>query len=127
MEKDVLNKCGLKIGDRVARIAVGAFGDNFKCHEYSFGRIRAFQIETEESRPDAAPKFKLKKWVEILVMPHDDKMAPEKERPWIQWGPEEVIKLSKFQYFIKVITWPVVKRIYNRPLDGRNTDRILNT
>jgi len=124
MKAQYMDRHGLEIGDYVARMAVGAHGDNFKCHEFSFGRIRAFQMENAESRPDAAPKFGLDEWVEVLVMPYDDEMAPACERPWIQWGPEEIIKLSGFEYFLRAVMWPFVKFIYNKPLDGRNTDRV---
>ena len=84
MKKDTLDRYGLEVGDCVTRMKVGAHGDNFKCHEFSFGRIRAFQLENKKSRPKAADKFGVDEWVEVVVLPFDDKMAPKKEQPWIQ-------------------------------------------
>lgn len=124
MKTEGFDRHGLKIGDYVARMAIGAHGDNFKCHEFTFGRIRAFQAETTATRPDAAPKFGLDEWEEVLVMPFDEEMAPEKERPWIQWGAEECIKISRLEYFLRAIIWPLTKMIYSEPLAGRNTDRV---
>ncbi len=113
----------LKIGDLVTRPKEGAWGDNFKCHEFSFGKVAGFQMETKETRPDAARKFGVDEWQEVMIQPHDPEMAPIKERPWIHWGPEECMKLSKTEYILRVIVWPFIKLFYNRPLDGRNTDR----
>tara|TARA_R110000824_G_scaffold12226_7_gene53635 strand:- start:53963 stop:54346 length:384 start_codon:yes stop_codon:yes gene_type:complete len=113
----------LEVGDLVTRTDNGALGDCFKCHEYSFGHVAGFVEENSETRPDAAKKFNMDSWEEIVVLPFDQKMAPLADAPFIQWGYEECVRISKLGYWVRILLWPLALMRFNRPLDGRITDR----
>jgi len=110
-----------KPGDFVLRRRKSVEGDWFKCHPFSFGQVIEYRTETRKSRPDVAHIYD-EKWEEVVVMPYDTFMAPIKDRPWVQWGEKDMIKISKFTYSMLGILWPILKLGSVKPLDGRITD-----
>lgn len=118
-----MDRKGLKVGDLVTRTATCVDKDYFLCHEFSFGQIVEFRTETIETRPDCKVAVPGEPWVEAVVFPFDVDMAPIKGKPWIQWVPGEIVKISKVRFILMIILWPMLKRIYSKPLDGRVTDR----
>lgn len=112
----------VKRGDFVMRRRQCALDDHFKCHPFSFGQVVDMQLETGDTRPDAPHVEVGGSWFEVVVLPFDRHMAPTKECGWIQWCPTECIIISGWLYGLLALTWPLVKRLYRKPLDGRITD-----
>ena len=99
-----------------------AWDDHFKCHPFSFGQVDSIITETTETRPDAPHTEPGEFWPEVVVQPFDKDMAPVKESGRIQWCPTECIVIPNWLFSILVLTWPLVKRLYIKPLTGQTTD-----
>lgn len=112
----------IKRGDFVMRRRQCAMNDHFNCHPYSFGQVVEMRLETSETRPNAPHVKAGGSWFEICILPFDKEMAPIKGGGWIQWCPTECILIPGWFYGLLVITWPLVKQFYRKPLDGRITD-----
>ena len=63
-------------------------------------------------------------WSEYIILPFDSSMAMESDDGWLQWHEEECIVIPKFVYCLLGLLWPIIRRIYNKPLKGQITQRI---
>lgn len=116
-----MTKRKIKRGDLVMRRRQCALDDHFKCHPFSFGQVAGMQLETSETRPDA-PTWSAGSWIEVVVQPFDRDMAPIKSDGYIQWCPSECRLIPGWLFGILVLTWPIIKHLYRRPLKGQSTD-----
>ena len=77
----------------------------------------------ETTRPRAIDAADLKtggNWTEVVIRPFDNAMAPD--GAWLQWCPEECIRISPFTYCVLGMLWPALRLVYRRPLKGQKTD-----
>ena len=114
----------LKLGDLVRRPSTSPWRlDPFQCHPASFGQVIEFVTECADSRADN-PKLRVhgaSTWTEVVIAPFDERMSPH-GKFWIQWVPNECIKISLFNYAIRALFWPLLRLLYRRPLAGQSTD-----
>jgi len=79
--------------------------------------------EDRESRPDVPAWWGKGPWKEIVILPFDKTMSRLNDGGWLQWGPEECIKIPGWTYCVLGLLWPVIRWFYTRPLKGQNTDK----
>ncbi len=97
---------GWQRGDCVLRKPFTRHREVFLCHPFSFGQVIEEQIRNGR---------------EVVILPFDAKMAPVKENGWIQWAPDEMWKVPGCLYAVLCLAWPLLRRIYPKPLAGQRT------
>lgn len=124
MKINIFKTNNLKQGDFVLRFRRrGHTGDCFKCHALSFGQFIEYQTESTETRPDTLPLCDVgDKWTECVITPFNPLMAPQDGDGYIQWVPQEFIRIPAWLYCILGFLWPLLRLFDTRPCDGRSTD-----
>ncbi len=113
-----------KSGDYVRRRADTRWdNDPFQCHPLSFGKVLGTQREDYRSRDDnpRLAEHGNETWLEVVVTPHDRRMAPHGKKT-IQWALDECVYVGKVQQFLLRFLWPVLRLVYTRPLKGQSTN-----
>ena len=85
------------------------------------------EICTAENRPTATDSIALlteedKEWLEFVIQPFDERMAPLNEDGWMQWAEEEMIIIPGWVYRLLGWAWPGLRLVYTKPLKGQHTE-----
>jgi len=59
---------------------------------------------------------------EVVILPFDKKMSRLIDDGWLQWSPEECIKISRLMYCCLGLVWPLLWLVYRKSLNGQSTD-----
>ena len=59
---------------------------------------------------------------EVVIKPFNVKMSPLNDPGWLQWSPNECIKLSSWSFSILKLLWPFLFLLYRKNLSGQNTN-----
>jgi len=85
------------------------------------------EICNAENRPSATDSIALltegdREWVEFIIQPFDERMAPLHEGGRMQWAEEEMIIIPRWVYRLLGWAWPGLRLVYTRPLKGQHTE-----
>ena len=85
------------------------------------------EICNAENRPTATDSIALltevdKEWLEFVIQPFDERMAPLNEDGWMQWAEEEMIIIPGWVYRLLGWAWPGLRLVYTKPLKGQHTE-----
>ena len=109
----------IKEGDFVIRTADTPWkAEGFLWHPLSFGQVTEFIKCDHKTRPTATDRPA--KWMEIVIRPFDNRMAPD--GAWLQWVEEECMVIKPWLYCLLGLSWPLLRRVYTKPLRGQHTE-----
>lgn len=74
-----------------------------------------------KDRPETGGKLG-NKWIEVEIVPYDPRMAREVDDGWLQWTPDECIRISLLTYCCLAMFWPILRIMYSKRLLGQITD-----
>ena len=60
-------------------------------------------------------------WEEIVILPFSSKMTQPDFGGYLQWAPDECIKISGWFYYVLGFLWPLLFLIYTKKLIGQET------
>ena len=113
---------GKRIGDKVMRLPSTQWKtEGYTCHPISFGQVVEFVECDQATRPQAMDTIEEKgRWTELCIIPYSRRMALD--GTWIQWMPDECVRVPGWAYGLLASLWPVIRWIYPRPLRGQRTE-----
>lgn len=85
------------------------------------------EICNAENRPTATDSIALlteedNEWLEFVIQPFDERMAPLNEGGLMQWAEEEMIIIPGWVYRLLGWAWPGLRLVYTKPLKGQHTE-----
>ena len=109
----------IKEGDFVIRTTDTPWkAEGFLWHPLSFGQVTEFIKCDHKTRPTGTDRPA--EWTEIVIRPFDNRMAPD--GAWLQWVKEECVVIKPWFYCLLGLSWPLLRRIYTKPLKGQHTE-----